>query len=116
MPIIQCLNCGADKEIIASKVGITKFCTKACWREYLTTHPVNRHAMAKVPKRGAEWHRKPGKKRPDDGKCVVCGCYLNPYNLTDQCDSHSVVDREQNIGWSPGGVMDGIEYNNGLVW
>jgi hypothetical protein len=116
MPTIICPNCGAEKEIIASKLGITKFCCKPCWKEYLKAHPVNKHAIAKTRERGAETHRKPGKKRPADGRCVVCHCYLNPYNMTDQCDSHSVVDREQNIGWTPDGVKGGVQYSNDMVW
>jgi hypothetical protein len=116
MPVtIICKNCGEETEIIPSKLNITKFCCKECWKEYLVTHPVNRHAARKY-ERGAEVHRKPGKKRPADGRCVVCHCYLNPYNMTDQCDSHSVVDREQNIGWTPDGVKGGVQYSNDMVW
>ena len=114
----QCLECGKTYETVPSKAFESKFCSRSCRAIYHGKHRVEHvpGGPRRKCERGAERHRKPGKKRPKDGRCVVCHCFLNPYNETDQCDSHSVVDREQNIGWSPGGVRDGIEYNNGLVW
>ena len=116
MPIIVCKNCGAEKEVIPSKARITKFCCKPCWKEYLKAHPVNKHAIAKTRERGAETHRKPGKKRPKDGRCKVCGRKLGEYNETDQCHHHSVLDPYQNEDWHPDGVKGGVAYDVGLVW
>jgi hypothetical protein len=116
MPVtIICKNCGEETEIIPSKLNITKFCCKECWKEYLVTHPVNRHAARKY-ERGAEVHRKPGKKRPKDGLCKVCGRKLGEYNETDQCHHHSVLDPYQNEDWHPDGVKGGVAYDVGLVW
>ena len=114
----QCLECGKTYETVPSKALESKFCSKTCRAIYHGKHRVEHVPGGPRRKydRGAETHRKPGKKRPKDGLCKVCGRKLGEYNKTDQCHHHSVLDPYQNEDWHPDGVKGGVAYDVGLVW